>query len=153
MPRITEIHVGYAETVSLEGYYGNVRPSVGFTVALEDGENPDEVRSRFLEQAKRLVRAEIDAVLEEHDLPPKYYDGPRYKVLLIWTRNVVVVVPQGAVVSDHYSMLWERMRLQAARRKAEEYASEAGHQFVDCSDGNLGRLLPEESIAPSPGGL
>lgn len=133
--KITEVQAGWAETVSLPGY-ANARPSVAFSAVVEDDEDPEEIRRQLLETAKRIVRQEVDAVLMEHDRPPKYYDGPRYDVVESVERRAVVIVPSGASVPRDFWIKCADLPLQAARAKALERAENKGWALLEVTSGS-----------------
>jgi hypothetical protein len=146
---IREISVGWSELVSLPGRC-NVRPSLGYTAIVEEGESADEVRSELLKQVKTLVRAEIDMALEQHNESPKYYDGPRFQVLYSDRCKAVVIMPDDTNVwPETFVHRWgspRGMRPQVAREKAVNLATSYGYDYYDCSDGNYDRLPPVPDV-------
>jgi hypothetical protein len=128
--KIIEVQAGWSETVSLPGY-ANARPSVAFTAVVEDDEDPEEIRRQLLETAKQIVRQEVDAVLMEHDRPPKYYDGPRYDVVESVERRAVVIVPSGEAVPRDFWIKHADLPLQTARAKALERAEGKGWAILE----------------------
>jgi hypothetical protein len=160
---ITQITVSYGETQSLPEY-SNVKPSITLTAVLNDGEDTVTIEAELWQHAKTAVREQIDLALEVNNIPAKYSTDPRFQVLK--TRSVsyydrgkielpklVAIIPNDAKLDGrfvHAGYLHSRkLRYGHAQRLAAETADE-GYTIVDCSDGELSRLmvlLPEEPAA------
>ena len=162
---ITTITVSYGQTQNL-GDYSNVKMSASLGAELGDGDDPEAVRAILMDQAREFVHDEIDRVLEQHDLPAKYWTGPRYRVYATRTANsyygerkglaplpaVVAIVPDGAKLDTGDWTIIQNyagraaMRYDHAKRTAIAYRDEkvdgalAAYQLIDCRDGQLARL-------------
>ena len=57
--RITKVSVGYGETQSFVGKYGNVRPEVRFEAEVESGDTPETVTSDLFKKARTEVMRQV----------------------------------------------------------------------------------------------
>ncbi|GIK42407.1 MAG: hypothetical protein BroJett011_62400 [Chloroflexota bacterium] len=70
MPIFKEIKIEYGLTFSYGKTY--VKPTVGFTVELAEGDNADEVIAATQATARRLVHEEIDRALVLDGQEPRF---------------------------------------------------------------------------------
>lgn len=138
--KIESINVQYSQTQSLSGYC-NVRPGLGLTVTLEEGDNPDDVRDQVLRDLKARVRAEVDEALEQDGQPPRYFDGTRYKIVM--TPVAYLIWPNDQRRPENYpDNLWWReswvveRRLEVCRELAKDIVPE-DRPIFECLDGEL----------------
>ncbi len=96
-----QVRVKYARTYNL-GDYHNVRPEVELSCDVERLEDYGAVIERLLDEARGYVESAIDDALEKENLPPDFYDGPRYcyiefsaePLLCIYRRELHDQMPQ-----------------------------------------------------------
>ena len=159
---ITQITVSYGETQSLPEY-SNVKPAITLTAVLNDGDDLALVEGELWTQAKNAVREQIDLALEASNIPAKWSGEPRYQVLKTRTSSyyergkielpkLVTIIPNALKLDDRFvGASWQdsrKLRYRHAQRIADETAAD-GYTIVDCSDGDLSRLmalLPEEPV-------
>lgn len=134
--QIREITVGWAETVSLPEY-SNVRPSFQFAAVLEEDDDPVDVYHKLLAQAKRLVRLEVDGMLEANGKPPKYWTGPRFQVLKSRDRKAIIIMknetndwPENFV---HSLGIPRGIRWEIAEERAANLGKRLGWAVIDCT--------------------
>ena len=163
--KITEVEIGYAETVSLPGY-NNVRPSTRLVAQVgwdqagqhEYDEDPDLVVADLQSMARQIVHNEVDRALIAIGMAPRYWDGPRFQVMEEPQMKVVAVFPDEQDWDDlpgHWAHPYlgemtdvRRLMLEQARSLAQDRAKR-GKEYIDCSDGDLTRL-PEPPAEEEP---
>lgn len=164
---ITQITVSYGETQSLPEY-SNVKPNITITAMLDAGEDIAIIEAQLWSQAKAAVREQIDLALEANNIPAKWSTEPRYQVLKTRTNSyydrgkaeppkLVAIIPNALKLDDRFVHAGyhdsRKLRAGHAARLAAAVAEEQGYTIVDCSDGNVSRLLallPEEVKAEEP---
>lgn len=139
--KITQVSVLFAETCSLPEYC-NVKPAVGYTAVLEDGDDPEAVRRTLLDKAKSQVHDEVDAALEASNCPPKYYSGPRVQLMGSYRNKIFVLLPDSMNSNwpeniTHLTEIRRGQRPETGDLIGRAMATERGWQYFDCSDGNL----------------
>ncbi len=123
--KIEVVTVGYGVTQSLAGYC-NVKPSISLTASVDEGEDEEQVQAALLERAQAFVHELVDDALEADDLPPRYYDGPRYRVFQ--TAIAFLIWPQDERLPDDLTEIdrWPR-ELIGDRRLETCRATVTGH--------------------------
>jgi len=165
--KITEVEIGYQETVSLPGY-NNVRPSVRLTASVgwdqagqyEYDEDPDLVVADLQSMARQIVHDEVDRALIAIGKAPRYWEGPTFQVMEEARMEVVAVFPDDqdwnnlpgnwnhpylGEITDVRGLVLEQARALAQHR----VTLRRGRVYVDCSDGDLTRL-PEMPAEEEP---
>lgn len=163
--KITEVEVGYAETVSLPGY-NNVRPStrlvaqVGWDQAgqYEYDEEPDLVVADLRSMARQIVHDEVDRALIAIGMAPRYWQGPTFQVMEETAMKVIAVFPDDQDRDDllgHWAHPYvgemtsvRGLILEQAQSLAQDRARQ-GKEYIDCSDGDLTRL-PQPAEVEEP---
>ena len=166
--KITEVEIGYAETVSLPGY-NNVRPSTRLVAQVgwdqagqhEYDEDPDLVVADLQSMARQIVHDEVDRALIAIGMAPRYWEGPRFQVMEGPQMKVVAVFPDeqdwdelpgnwahtymGELTAASGLVLEQARALAQVRAKFRK-------TYIDCSDGDLTRLPepPAQEEEPDP---
>lgn len=173
--KIIQITVSYGETQSLPEY-SNVKPALTLTATLDEGENPNVAQAALWAEAKAAVHAQVDAALEANGKAAKYDPAPRYQVLMTYydryarprpvaePPKIVFILPNSVelerrgdlhFVSPSY-LETRKLRYAHALRIATETALERGADLIDCSDGDVSKLmavLPPAPEQPAPAPL
>jgi hypothetical protein len=90
--QIKTITVSYEYRQNL-GDYSSVNPKITVTADLEEGDDPDIIQLRLLDEARGLVQNEIDNALEVNNQPAKFSPEPRYD--LIEAGEFLAILPAG----------------------------------------------------------
>lgn len=141
--KVIEINVGWSETHSLPEYC-NVKPSVSYKIEIDEKELPDLIAHQYLRDAKKMVREATDLALEERNLRPFYYDGPRFQVLKSNDCKKILIMsndnnewPPGF---RHLHNVPRGMRPLIALQKASELSDQYQYEIIDCSDGDMSKM-------------
>jgi hypothetical protein len=89
---ITTITVGWSETCSLPEYC-NVKPSLTLTAQIGEDEDAQATTNALLAEVKKVVHEQVDEALETVGCAPKYYEGPRYRVVYDGLGALMLVIP------------------------------------------------------------
>lgn len=143
-----EITVGLSRTYSLPNY-GNVRPSVSYTVELEDGDDLDAVIATMTSACNIYICREIDAQREQVGLPVIYNTNGEPRVdLMEWaSMGIVLLLYPGLrkkfdmfmpfmISLDpicEYEVAPLEQRYSYALRHISQYAESHGFEFLDWS--------------------
>lgn len=154
---ITEISVSYEETCSLPGY-SNVRPGVRVSAQIEPEDDHEHVREFLMDGARDYVHQQIDQALIDNDKAPKYFSGPRYRIVVSNQRKIILVVPHHRhdLPDDFYQSVSSNHDLQEITLdQAERYARDAcdhrdGYKWEVILDGDYS-ILPSLPGTPLPG--
>jgi len=142
-----EITVGLSRTYSLPNY-GNVRPSVSYTVELENGDDPDAVIAALTAECNTYIRHEVDAQCEQIGMPAIYnLTEPRVSVYEWRSMGIALLLPTGVTspilfrtlelpldLIGEYKIHPHNQCLNYARRHLFHYAAAHGLEVIDWSD-------------------
>lgn len=159
--KLTQITVSYGMTQSLPEY-SNVKPQLTLTATLDEDDTPEAVEAALWAHAKTTVREEIDRTLEACGQAAKWSEEPRYQVMRTYQDRynrpkdapempkIVVVFPNdleldrerfGARFVHALYAESRKLRYAYAIQEAAKVAEKEGATLLDCTDGNLDRLL------------
>lgn len=141
-----EITVGLSRTYSLPNY-GNVRPSVSYTVELEDGDDPDTVIATMTAECDTYIRHEVDAQCEQVGLPAIYnLTEPRVSIYEWRSMGIALLFPSGVTSPirfralelpldpiGEYKIHPHNQCRNYALRHLSHYATSHGLEFIDWS--------------------
>lgn len=179
--KIETITAHYSRTQSLPGY-NNVKPGLSATVALEDGDDVDQVRDDLMAWVKAEVHAQVDEALEADDQPPIFFRGARYALyklsvsgpgherltvaVFIWPSEADKPQPPGGCSLGLYhikGIFCTNRRLEWLRENCYRIVRSDDLPLFECLDGALSDELLEfarqekerleaEDVAQSEGG-
>jgi hypothetical protein len=93
-----------------------VKPSLSITVEVGEGEDIEQVVDALNTVCQGHVEDQIDAALMGDGQPPKFYAGPRFKLLFHKQLRFFAVVPQFFDLSGLYDLGWNAGVPYGARR-------------------------------------
>lgn len=100
-----EITIGLSRTYSLPNY-GNVRPSVSYTVELEDGDALDAVIATLTAECNTYIRHEVDAQCEQIGMPAIYnLTEPRVSIYEWRSMGMALLFPSGITSPIRFRVL------------------------------------------------
>lgn len=159
---ITTITITYELRQNL-GDYSGVKMAATMTAAVEEGEDPEDVRVHLLEMARQQVQTAVDDALEQNGREVIYYGGPLFKVAQSDVRQCIVILPADVQLPQEET--WKerdswytadhnapgRMRLDAARLVFHAALDSASTYLpVDCTNGDLSKIPPLPAPGPEP---
>ncbi len=159
---ITTITITYELRQNL-GDYSGVKMAATMTAAVEEGEDPEDVRVHLLEMARQQVQTAVDDALEQNGREVIYYGGPLFKVARSDVRQCIVILPADVQLPQEETWKecdsWRaadynapgRMRLDAARLVFYAALDSASTYLpVDCTNGDLSKIPPLPDPGPEP---
>jgi hypothetical protein len=102
---IKTVTVSYSRVHSLQDY-NNVKPGLSITVEVTDVEDVEQVVSALNKACRGHVEAQIDEALMAEGHSPKFYAGPRYRVISHNALQMMAVIPQDTDTDSMLSLGW-----------------------------------------------
>lgn len=91
--KITQVSFGMTVTESLPEYR-NVKPSITLTAEIGDGESAEHILEELRSRVRSQLENEVDRYCERLGIPPRFYDGPRYRMMNFSLINLPVLMPE-----------------------------------------------------------